>query len=37
LQDPDIAKYFEVNDDEDVAPIDELPIPDVPESAPIFD
>lgn len=37
-QNPDIAKYFEVNDDdEDVAPIDELAIPDVPENAPIFD
>ena len=37
-ENPDIAKYFEVNDDnEDVAPLDELPIPDVPENAPIFD
>ena len=37
-ENPDIAKYFEVNDDdEDVAPIDELAIPDVPENAPIFD
>lgn len=35
---PDVAKYFEVNDDdEDVALIDELQIPEVPESAPIFD
>lgn len=37
-ENPDIAKYFEVNDDEeDITPIDELPIPEVPENAPIFD
>lgn len=37
-ENPDIAKYFEVNDEgEDVVPIDELAIPDVPENAPIFD
>jgi len=37
-ENPDIAKYFEVsNDDEDVAPLDELAVPDVPENAPIFD
>lgn len=37
-ENPDIAKYFEVNDEgEDVAPIDELAIPEVPDNAPIFD
>ena len=35
---PVLAKFFELNDDEtDMAPIDQLPIPEVPESAPIFD
>ena len=37
-ENPDIAKYFEVDaEDEDVEPLDELAIPDVPEHAPIFD
>ena len=35
---PELAKYFEVNEDEeDIQPIDDLNIPDVPENAPIFD
>ena len=37
-ENPDIAKYFEVSEnDDDVAPIEELQIPEVPENAPIFD
>lgn len=35
---PALAKFFESNEDEtDVAPIDQLPIPEVDEAAPIFD
>ena len=35
---PHLAKYFETNEEEeDLAPISELPVPEVPESAPIFD
>lgn len=37
-ENPDIAKYFEVNNDgEDVAPLEELAVPEVPENALIFD
>jgi len=37
-QNPQMARYFEVNDDdEDVCPVSELAVPEVPESAPIFD
>ena len=36
---PQIAQYFEVGEDgeEDIAPISGLEMPDVPDSAPIFD
>ena len=35
---PDIAKYFETDDDGELLhPINELSVPEVPESAPIFD
>ena len=38
LDNPVLAKYFEIGeDDEHVTPISEMPIPDVPETAPIFD
>ena len=38
LENPALAKYFEITeDDEDVTPISQLPVPDVPETAPIFD
>lgn len=38
LENPTIAKYFETTeDDEDVTPISQLPVPEVPETAPIFD
>ena len=37
-ENPALAKYFETTeDDNDVTPIDQLPVPDVPETAPIFD
>jgi len=35
---PELAKYFEVNEeDEDMKPISNLKVPEVSESAPIFD
>ena len=35
-QNPNIAKYFEVDEnDEDVTPLTDLAVPEVPESAPI--
>ena len=35
---PDLARFFEVNDEgEDIYPISNLHVPEVPESAPIFD
>lgn len=35
---PDVAKYFELNDDEtETAPISELEVPEVSSQAPIFD
>ena len=38
LENPALAKYFETTeDDEDVTPISQLPVPDVPETAPVFD
>ena len=38
IENPALAKYFETTeDDNDVTPIDQLPVPDVPETAPIFD
>ena len=38
LENPTLAKYFETTeDDSDVTPISKLPVPDVPETAPIFD
>ena len=38
LENPALAKYFETTEDEeDVTPIQNLPVPDVPETAPIFD
>ena len=38
VQNPQIAKYFEIDDnEEDVHPIDSLQVPEVPDSAPIFD
>ena len=38
INNPALAKYFELNEDNsDMAPINQLPIPDVPDSAPIFD
>ena len=37
-QNPDVAAYFEVDEDgESVKPISELQVPEVSESAPIFD
>ena len=37
-QNPQIAKYFEVDEQgDDVTPLTELQVPEVPESAPIFD
>ena len=37
-QNPQIAKYFEIDDEEnDMHPIDDLTVPEVPDSAPIFD
>ena len=37
-QNPQLARYFEVNEEgEDVCPVKELIVPEVPESAPIFD
>lgn len=35
---PEMARYFELNDnDEDLQPISQLQVPEVPESAPIYD
>ena len=37
-QNPQIAPYFELNDEgEEKKPLSELQVPEVPESAPIFD
>ena len=37
-QNPSIAKYFELNEEgEEVEAINQLSVPEVPESAPIFD
>ena len=37
-QNPQIAKYFEVDEnDEDVTPLTELAVPEVPDTAPICD
>ena len=37
-ENPSLAPYFEENDDgEEAKPISSLPVPEVPESAPIFD
>ena len=37
-QNPQIAKYFEVTEEgEEVTPLSQLAVPEVPESAPIFD
>lgn len=35
---PGVAKYFELNEEgEDLAPVADLPVPEVPEGAPIYD
>ena len=37
-QNPSLARYFETNEEgEDLTPASEIAVPDVPESAPIFD
>jgi len=37
-ENPALAKYFEMDEEEDdVNPISQLQVPDVPETAPIFD
>jgi len=37
-QNPEVARYFELDDEgNDCRPISELQVPEVPESAPIFD
>ena len=38
IENPTLAKYFETTEeDDDVTPISTLPVPDVPDTAPIFD